>query len=672
MIGRSLSHYKILEKLGSGGMGDVYLAEDEKLRRKVALKVIARGLADDAERRKRFEREARAVAALNHPNIVTLYSVEEVGETLFITMEYVEGITLRDLLAKGPLPLPRFLEIVQQLTAAVAAAHEAGIIHRDLKPGNIMIVKDGQVKVLDFGLAKAAEPAAFDSDSDLSTEQRTRDGVVMGTPGYMSPEQARGQSVDGRTDIYALGVLFHEMLSGRRPLEAGATSLSEKPAIPLALARIVERCHGEDPSQRFQSAADLGFALTGIAEPAEIPTRRSRSSVRWSIPIAALVLGAALGALFSGETLPTLPETHFSISPPPGYELRRDQFRAMALSRDGRKLAIVAVKQGEASLFLRNMGELGLQPVPDSEGASDPMFSPDGNSIAFFAGRELRRYDIGEPRAYRLAGARDHVGGDWDDDDSIVYVETSTGILRVPAMGGEPRVLLPANDAESFRYPETVPDSDSILFSVSENDVLHIEALRNGERLHLLAGASFPRYMDGTLFWIHPDQLTVLRVGFDPDRLTVNGSPELALSNVRTLMGAAGRRGGAELELSNRGDLAYVAADPLPSLRRLVRVTMDQGVEAFADVARYYNYPRLSPAGDRVAVHVSRIGNTPELWIFYFDSGRGAPLAVTGGRPVWSPDGLRIAFSAIGAIVHARVDGSGTVKSTCNRFPNRR
>ena len=314
------------------------------------------------------------MAALNHPNIVTLYSVEEVGETLFITMEYVEGITLRDLLAKGPLQLPRFLEIVQQLTAAVAAAHEAGIIHRDLKPGNIMIVKDGQVKVLDFGLAKAAEPAAFDSDSDLSTEQRTRDGVVMGTPGYMSPEQARGQSVDGRTDIYALGVLFHEMLSGRRPLEAGATSLSEKPAIPLALARIVERCHGEDPSQRFQSAADLGFALTGIAEPAEIPTRRSRSSVRWSIPIAALVLGAALGALFSGETLPTLPETHFSISPPPGYELRRDQFRAMALSRDGRKLAIVAVKQGEASLFLRNMGELGLQPVPDSEGASDLCF----------------------------------------------------------------------------------------------------------------------------------------------------------------------------------------------------------------------------------------------------------------------------------------------------------
>ena len=432
MVGQNLAHYKILEKIGSGGMGAVYLAKDTKLDRNVALKILPPELAENEERRSRFTREAKAIAALNHPNIVTVYSVEEADSIHFITMEHVEGKTLAAALPRHGFSLGQFLDLAIPLVDAVAAAHEHGITHRDLKPHNIIVSAEGRVKVLDFGLAKpSARLGSAASDSELPTEQMTREGRILGTVAYMSPEQAEGKAVDARSDIFALGVNFYEMLTGERPFQGDtpastlsavikdeARSMTElAPSLPRDMVRIVRRCLAKDPSRRYQTAIDVRNELEELAKALDSgetmvdPVLSGRSPSSWRVlPWIATAAGGLLVALWLSDIIPT-PFGEPAGPAVPTFTNARQITSAIGVedfptwSPDGQTLAYESNQSGNMDIWVKQIG--GGPPVnriPDNDWIdSNPSWSPNGRNIAFISQREDRAYYVmpalgGEPR----------------------------------------------------------------------------------------------------------------------------------------------------------------------------------------------------------------------------------------------------------------------------------
>ena len=668
--GTRLGPYEILSPLGAGGMGEVYRATDTKLQRDVAIKVLLSEVASDPDRRARFEREARVLASLNHPNIAHIHGVDDSPGTPALIMELVEGPTLADRIAKGPIPLDDALSIAKQIANALEAAHEQGIIHRDLKPANIKVRSDGTVKVLDFGLAKAIDdaPDGDSADSPTITVRGTRAGVLIGTAAYMSPQQARGQSVDGQADIWAFGCVLFEMIAGRRAFSGQTASdtlaavlerqpdWSALPAIPAHLRYLLVRCLEKDPRRRWRDIGDLRIELenTDDARPPGDTTApgatRIRERIAWA---AAVVLVGAGGALVASmlRTTPVAPEVRFDISFP--HEVPTD-FAQIAVSPDGRQIVAALSFEGRQPLWLRPLGSTTGRTLPGTEGAIFPFWSPDGESIGFFADNKLKRITVEGLAVEILAPARTGRGGAWLADGTILFAPEPTGPLyRVPATGGEPVVVTHLQPGQNdHRAPVILPDGQHMLYysrGSAQVRGVWVARIDGTEPKRLLDADAAAAYASGHLLFVRQNEL--FAQPFDAARLTTNGAPFRVVDRVAVNPGVSL----ASLSASASGAIAYSSG----TFRRTQLAWFDRSgkrLESFgpADLNSLAN-PALSPDGRQVALSRVLGGN----WDIWLSDVQGAMRRFTSSiqlefSPVWSADGRQIIFQSANSNLNAQ------------------
>jgi predicted Ser/Thr protein kinase len=544
----SLLHYRVVEKIGEGGMGVVWKARDTTLERDVAIKVLPDLFLQDQERLARFEREAKLLATLEHPNIASVYGLHEADGQRFIVMEYVPGEDLAQRLVRGRLPLEDALDVAHQVAGALEAAHEQGVIHRDLKPANIKITREGKVKVLDLGLAKALVAEASGDVASVSmsptvTSARTVAGTLLGTAAYMSPEQAKGKSVDRRADIWAFGVVLHEMLTGRKMFEnetisetlaavlRDEVSFDGLPGVlPAPVETLLKRCLDRDSRTRLRDIGEARIALApehlaaaGAAPaqdaPVAVPTRNTRRErALWAAGLALVAAAAAIGwfvATRSGTT-PPAPEVRASIVPPPGLRFGGNNADALSISPDGLKLIFSAsTGSGRPSLYLRTLGASEARKLPGTEGADYPFWSQDSRQIAFFADGALKKLDLGGGAPMTVTPAPDARGGTWGADGTILYApETQVPIHRV-SEGGSSGGTVTTIDVErmgetTHRHPFLLPDGHHFLFvrashhAAPKDDVnsVWIGDLETGEAFELMASSTQAVYAQGHIFWV--------------------------------------------------------------------------------------------------------------------------------------------------------------------------
>jgi serine/threonine-protein kinase len=680
--GTRLGPYEILASLGAGGMGEVYRARDTKLDREVAIKILPDAVASDPDRLTRFEREAKLLAVLNHPNIAQIYGVEERA----LVMELVEGETL-----KGPLPVEIALRLARQIAEALEAAHEKGIIHRDLKPANIMITATGIVKVLDFGLAKAADSSTASGDpanSPTLTISQTRAGMILGTAAYMSPEQARGKAVDRRADIWAFGVVLYEMLTGKQMFTGEtvtdilASVVKEQPALDTfstRVRRIIERCLQKDPRQRWQAIGDVRLEIEALlADPGGVLEANQRTPPRplWkrAIPVlATAILAAAIGGMMVWNFKPSAPPSisRFAVALGEGQNFSNTGRPVVAVSPDGTQMVYVANER----LYLRPMASREAKAIPgsgDPHGVTNPVFSPDGRSIAFFEVGEqaLKRIDTTGGAAVTICPARNPWGMSWDSS-GIIFGQGDQGILRVSPNGGKPELLAAVKNGELAAHPQMLPGAQGVMFTLATDErywdkaQIVVQALKSGARKTVIQGGSDARYLPtGHLVYFLSG--TLLAVPFDPRRLEVMGGPVPILEGVRR----DGFIGVAQFDFSNTGSLIYVAG---PSLLKSVQnslafVDRKGGVELLKLPQGSYYYPRASPDGQRLVYQVDD-RKEADVWIYDL-SGASAPRRLTfqgaNRYPVWSADGGSVAFQSDRegdmGIFRQRADGTGTAE----------
>jgi Tol biopolymer transport system component len=670
--GTRLGVYEVAGSIGEGGMGQVYRATDTTLGRQVAIKILPDAVAADPERLLRFEREAKTLASLNHPHIAAIYGFEKSAGMHALVMELVEGDDLSHRIARGPIPIDEALPIAKQIAEALEAAHEQGIIHRDLKPANIKVRSDGTVKVLDFGLAKAMEPAAGSSPSvsmspTITTPAMTQAGIILGTAAYMSPEQARGKTVDRRTDIWAFGVVVFEMLTGRRAFVGDdisvtwASIMMKEPdwgalpsATPVGLRRLLSRCLRKDAKARMR---DIGEArlqieelISGATEDtapalATQPRAGRRERIVWLIAGLAVLAVAALAVpivLYVGRAAPEPVVTRFEIQTPPTSDAT-----SFALSPDGRQLVFVATSEGAPRLWVRPLDRVTAQPLAGTEGASYPFWAPDGDAIGFFAGGKLKRINPADGAPQVLADAPAPRGGTWNRDGVILFAPTAfSPLMRIAATGGTPVAMtrLAAGQA-SHRWPQFLPDDRRFLFLVafgsSATRGVYVGALDGGEPMRVLEAETAAVYAPpGVLLLVRQGVLVAL--DFDHTRGVVAGQPITVAQGVGLDPGVA--RG--TFAVSSTGVLAHRASGG--ERRQLVwvdRAGTMRGTVGLPDENALGN-PELSPDGQRVAVQRAVEGNV-DLWMI--EVGRGVPSRFTfdasaEGDPVWSPDGRRVGF----------------------------
>jgi serine/threonine protein kinase/Tol biopolymer transport system component len=681
--GARLGPYEVLSALGAGGMGEVWRARDTRLDRDVALKVLPAAFLSDPERLARFEREAKVLASLNHPHIGGIYGLEEAGAgARALVLELVEGPTLAERIAHGPVPLDEALPIARQIAEALEAAHEQGIIHRDLKPANIKVRADGTVKVLDFGLAKALEPQLAAASADLShsptltlSGAATRMGVILGTAAYMAPEQARGRTVDKRADIWAFGCVLYEMLSGRRAFEGESAPdllvsvLSSEPPwtalpadVPARVVRVLRRCLEKDPRRRLRDAGDAVADLDAAAdEPAEIgrerdhPARRSSSRGRlwWLLRAAGagLVVGlmAAIWVLRESESAAPQPVTRTVVPLEEGTHLATPEFSpfglgrvALALSPDGRNLAYAAVRDGKTHLYLRPMDAFESRLLPGTEGAFDPFFSPDSHWIAFFTPTQLMKISIRGGTPQTLCEATNPAGASWSRDGRILFAGgEGTELLAVSANGGAPEVLLRATWGEgSFQQPQLLPDGESILVTIWRPSSVSaaVVALGSREQRVVLERAGGARFIP-TRHLVYTGEGAVMAVRFDPETSTVSGAAAPVLSDVRREDWIP------QLTFSADGWLAYLPGDDMSVTRPVWVDRMGGAEESIPMPPRRYGTFRLSPDRSRLAIQVNSTAS--DVSIFDLRRGEAAIKLTAAGSsmsPIWRPDGRRITF----------------------------
>ena len=683
--GALIGPFLIDRLIGIGGMGEVYRARDTKLGREVAIKVLPAALTSDAERCARFEREARLLAALNHPHIAAIHSFEQSEGIRALVLELVDGPSLADRLAGGPLSIKEALDIARQIAEALEAAHEHGIIHRDLKPGNIKITPAGDVKVLDFGLAKAfaTEPADLHQVPTLSTE-RTAEGVIAGTPAYMSPEQARGHLVDKRTDIWAFGCVLYEMLTGR-PAFTGATVsdlvaaiLDREPdwsvlasSTPPAIRRLLCRCLAKERRQRLSDAADVRLEIEDALPSRVQKTEPAPSAARsqGASPRAAIAIGIALlvGGLVAGggvwlATRPVPPRvTRTLITPSPTAPLATS-LANLAISPDGTRVVYVASNGTE--LVVRALDQLTGTVLRDLGAPIQPVFSPDGHWIAFFDGaRALKKVATSGGPAVTLASLSGAPrGATWGPDETIIFAvdNTSAGLLRIAAAGGEPEVL---GKGGGWNWPQILPGGRAVL--VTRNALyqpeLEVLDLQTRARRALLSGGRYGRYVASGHLAYEADA-TLRAVRFDLERLEVRGGSVSIVNGIATSVAGA-----ANFSVSSDGTLVYVPGAAVPPARRtLVWIDRQAREESLQTPPRAYRYPRLSPDGTKVAVEVRE---PQDIWIW--DLTRHVLTRLTFGAPggqypVWTPDGRRLVFRAAPGgrfnVFAQAADGTGTVE----------
>ncbi len=705
MIGQTLAHYRITAPLGAGGMGEVYRATDMKLGRDVALKLLPEAFAADPERLARFEREAKLLASLNHPGIAHLYGFEsarlEDGATVhFLAMELVEGEDLAQRLKRGAIPVDEAIAIARQVAAALEEAHEKGIVHRDLKPANVKVTPDGKVKVLDFGLAKAwtgegAEATSADlSQSPTLAHTGTAAGIILGTAAYMAPEQARGRPVDKRADIWAFGVLLFETLTGRRlfdgetvtdVLAAVLTREVDWPALPpgtpAGVAHLLRRCLDRDPRNRLRDVGEARVALgpgRSAATPAEAADRGARGIAPWVAVVGAVLvaLAGAVGGRMAARVERVAPPPLLRFAIDTGQPLLSSswhQFGGLAVSRDGRLLAYVASGGPTERLYLRRMDSLEARALPETAGASNPFFSPDGTWIGFFADRMLKKVSVEGGAPVALAPAHDNRGGCWSDGDEIIFAaDAGSGLLRIPAGGGSPRPLTELDRSRhelSHRWPSLVAGADAVLFTLKTKGLQTFDdapiaavSLKSGERKHVIDGGTGPSYAStGHLVYARGGAL--LAAPFDPVRLAVTGPPFTALEGVSHSLGT----GSAHYALSRTGTLVSLPGSVDVDNRMLVRSDLQGRMETLTRETRPFIMVRTSPDGRRLALWIGTADD--EVWTFEIERGVLARLAQGATNPVWSPDGDWIVFSgsADDDLGRVRADGSGQPEALLRR-----
>jgi serine/threonine protein kinase/WD40 repeat protein len=673
--GDRLGVYEIQALVGAGGMGEVYKARDTRLDRTVAIKVLPLHLAEDRDRYQRFEREARAVASLDHPHIGALYDVGQDGGVQFLVMQYLDGETLAARLAKGPLPIEQALRYAIDIANALDHAHRRGIVHRDLKPGNIILTKSGAT-LLDFGLAKwrASASGLVGGLTAAATahDSLTERGTIVGTLHYMAPEQLEGKDTDARTDLFAFGVVVYEMVTGRKAFE-GTSSASivaaildtqppsistVRPLTPPALDNVVKTCLAKDPDERWQSAGDLARQLRWIAEsgsqaPAITPvdSQRNRRTAQM-VAVVALLAAGLVGAAIARSSMRarsasvSLQVTRSIVSTP--RELWVDQ--NLALAPDGSRLAYIAGDR----LYVRALDELDSKPISGVEYPSFPFFSPDSRWLGFFARGKLMKVASsgGPPQTIceTPGGGGGRNGATWGPDDTIVFTSSHrTGLVRVPAAGGTPQILTTLNTdrhEKSHRFPQFLPEGRALLFDVVTAEMtspdegrIEVLSLATGERRTLLEGGTSPRYAStGHLVYARGGSL--FAVAFDPRRLEIRGQPVSVLDGV-----SASFSGVAAFNFSQHGLLAYIAGHPNWDTS-IVSVDRQGKVQPLIETRRPYYNVEISPDGQQLALSIIALNDQVWLYDLARRTMRRLTFAWDNRAWAWTPDGRRIVFSS--------------------------
>jgi eukaryotic-like serine/threonine-protein kinase len=658
--GTKLGPYDVLGLIGTGGMGEVYRARDTRLGRDVAIKTLPSGFAADAERLKRFELEARAASQLSHPNILTIYDIGTANDRPFIVSELLEGENVRERLIRGPLPPRKVVEFGVAIAGALAAAHARGIVHRDLKPENLFLTRDGRVKILDFGIAKLTQPDYEQPAGAQTITIMTDVGTAVGTLGYMAPEQMKGQPVDHRADIFALGAVLHEMVAGApafrrdsRIATVNALLESDPPALPdtvtPAIRRIIGRCLEKDPDERFQSARDLAFALSALSDtmPVTEAARRTGGAVKidWRIAaLAVLVAATAVGALTlrvrSNASIPPRATKHFLFQPrtAPGGSV-------VAVSPDGQRLAFAG--GAPRLLHIRAMDAIEATAVAGTDDAYGPFFSPDGQWVAFWALGKLKKVRVGGGTLVTLCDAPEYLGGSWGDDGQIAFAGRTRGLMRVSAEGGAPEPLTTPDQSRGeidHHAPHWLPGGRAFFLTLHMGPEVFRVAVRSidtGAQRTLIEDGFDARYASSGHI-VYGRANTLWAAPFDLERLTITGPSVPVVENLLTVNDS----GVAGFNVANDGTLIYLPAPPIED-RTLTWVDRKGKADPLPLPSQAFDFPTLSPDGKRVAVQVS---DGPRNNIFVYELGTGVPRQVTrdGGesRPLWTPDGKRLAYAA--------------------------
>jgi eukaryotic-like serine/threonine-protein kinase len=697
MIGKTLGQYEIQSLLGQGGMGEVYRARDTRLGRTVAVKILPKATAQDRERMQRFEREARLLASLNHTNIATLFGFEQFEGLHFLVMEFVDGPTLAERIARGPIPVAEALAIARQIAEALEAAHEKGVIHRDLKPANVKITPDGKVKVLDFGLAKAlTAPTQGDLlSSPTMSVGGTYAGVVLGTAPYMSPEQAKGQEVDQRADVFAFGCVLFEMLTGRRAFQgdtvtdAIASVLARDPdmttlpaGIHPRLHEILKRCLEKDQKRRWQAIGDLRVELEVIsADPhgLKVPSTTAAPVPLWKFVVPAVITGVFAVAITAAAfwslrpAPPTATVTRFSFTLPKDQSFTRTGRHVIAISPDGANVVYVANNQ----LYLKSMAEMDAKPIAGTALDVDtPVFSPDGKWIAFCAVPEgkLKKIAITGGTAVTLADIGNPYGAQWTTGDQILVGQGPKGIVRIPANGGKAETVVAVKSGEFAASPQLLPDGAHLLFTLAagggderwDKGQIVIQSLTSDARTTVVTGGSDARYVPSghVVYALGP---TVFALPFDIKALHASGGPVPVLDGMSR---GAVNTGAAFFAFSDNGSLAFIPGGLAGggSSVSLAFVSRKGEKTPLNLPPQPYFQPRISPDGRQLAVEVFD-NKDRNIWVYDLSGAASIRRLTFGGKnfqPIWTRDGQRVVFTSDregdSGLFWQRADGSGAAE----------
>ena len=694
-VGSRLGHYDVTALIGEGGMGQVYQATDTKLNRQVALKILPEAFAEDPDRIARFQREAQVLASLNHPNIAAIHGLEDSEGTKALVLELVEGPTLADRIAQGPIPVDEALPIAKQIAEALEAAHEQGVIHRDLKPANVKVKDDGTVKVLDFGLAKAMQPEGSDVSASMSptislTAAATQMGMVIGTAAYMAPEQASGKVVDKRADIWAFGAVLYEMLTGRRAFSGEDVSHTLAAVLmkeidwsalskdtPDMVRRLLRRSLERDPRKRMR---DIGEARLELEDPQPVQTTVgtvvSPQLQVWQRPLPAAIAALGIAAIASvavwSLTRPAPPRVaSFSIPLAANQNFSSTGSAIVAISPDGSQV----VHTANGSLWLRPVDQLQAVQVPGSdEGSFGPFFSADGQSIGYFAGAQLnaqlKKVAVSGGASVTLADVvRVPFGASWGADDMILYTQRD-GIWQVPGAGGTPELLIAANEGELMHGAQMLPGGEWVLLTVRpagqtswDEGQIVVQSVTTNERTALIVGRD-GRYL-ATGHLVYGLNNVLFAVPFDVGSREVTGGPVPLVEGVRQATNTV--NAAMQFSVSTNGSLVYVpGAGGVDDIVTLTWVGRDGDEERISAPPRAYGRLRVSPDGSQVAVDITD-GDNRDIWVWNLAEERLTQITfeeADDNYVLWTPDSARVVFASSregGGLYWKAADGTGQV-----------